>query len=191
MFEPGEPHSGPELRAAMTHLLAEGHEYLDALPLDTFFAPQGDRWSPAEHIRHLRKGTAPVARALRIPAWLLRLRFGRGPGVSRDFRTLRDTYRGVLARGGQAGRFAPSPEVAPPDPASRRAAIMRAWDTVVGAVNAAGGRWSESSLDQTGLPHPLLGLLTVREMLAFTAYHTSHHLALIASRDVRGRLTRA
>jgi hypothetical protein len=166
----------------MTHLVAEAHQYLNALPLDTFFAPQRDRWSPAEHIRHLRKATAPVARALRIPAWILRLRFGEGAGTSRDFRTLRETYHGVLARGGQAGRFAPSPEPAPPDPAGRRAAIMGAWNTAVEGVDAASGRWSESSLDRTALPHPLLGLLTVREMLAFTVYHTSHHLALIASR---------
>jgi hypothetical protein len=170
----------------MRRLAAEGREYLDALPLDAFFTPQGDRWSPAEHIRHLRKTTVPVARALRMPAWLLRLRFGRGAGTSRDFRTLRDTYRGALARGGQAGRFAPTRESTPIDPAGRRAAIMGAWDEAVSAVDAAGGRWSESALDRTGLPHPLLGLLTVREMLAFTVYHTSHHLTSIASRVDRG-----
>jgi len=185
MFEPGAPHTGPELRAAMTHLVARAHDYLAALPLDTFFAPQGDRWSPAEHIRHLRKATAPLALALRIPPWLLRLRFGRGAGTSRDFRTLRETYRGALARGGQAGRFAPSPESAPADPVGRRAAIMGAWGNAVRGVDAASGRWSEASLDRTGLPHPLLGLLTVREMLAFTVFHTSHHLALVANRVAR------
>jgi len=186
VFDPGEPQSGPELRTAMRRLVAEGREYLDALPLDTFFAPQGDRWSPAEHIRHLRKSTAPVARALRVPAWLLRLRFGRGAGTSRGFRTLRETYRSALAGGGQAGRFAPSPESAPADPPARRAAIVGAWDEAALAVDAATARWSESSLDRTGLPHPLLGLLTVREMLAFTVFHTSHHLNLIASRVDRG-----
>jgi len=185
MFEPGEPHSGPEHRAAMTQLVARGHEYLDALALETFFARQGDRWSPAEHIRHLRKATAPVARALRIPAWLLRIRFGRGAGTSRDFRTLWETYRGALARGGQAGRFAPSLEPAPADPAGRRAAIMGAWDSAVRALDAASTRWSEPALDRTALPHPLLGPLTVREMLAFTVFHTSHHLALIANRVAR------
>ena len=182
MFEPGEPQSGSELRTAMRHLVAEGRGYVEALPLGVFFAPQGDRWSPAEHLRHLRKSTVPVARALRMPAWLLRLRFGRGAGTSRDFRTLRDTYRGALAQGGQAGRFAPTRESTPIDPAGRRLAIIGAWDDALSAVDAAGRRWSESALDRTALPHPLLGLLTVREMLAFTVYHTSHHLTLIASR---------
>jgi hypothetical protein len=186
MFDVGEPESGTQLRAAMRRLVTEAHEYLRALPNHAFFAPQGDRWSPAEHIRHLRKSTAPVAQALRVPAWLLRLRFGQGAGTSRNYPTLRDTYRGVLAQGGQAGRFAPSPEPAPTDPTARRAAIMSAWDAAVGALDTASARWPEASLERAWLPHPLLGLLTVREMLEFTVYHTSHHLALVASRVDRG-----
>jgi hypothetical protein len=186
MFDPGEPENGVQLRAAMRGLVTEGHEYLRAVPNPAFFAPQGDRWSPAEHIRHLRKSTAPVAQALRVPAWLLRLRFGQGARTSRDYRTLRDTYRGVLAQGGQAGRFAPSPEPAPTDSTARRAAIMRSWDAAVGALETASARWPEASLERAWLPHPLLGLLTVREMLEFTVYHTSHHLALVASRIDRG-----
>src|SRR5687768_6412174 len=136
MFDVGEPESGTQLRAAVRRLVTEAHEYLGALPNHAFFAPQGDRWSPAEHIRHLRKSTAPVANALRLPAWLLRLRFGRG-GASRSFLTLRDAYRGVLAQGGQAGRFAPSPEAVPADPVSRREAIMAAWADAVVALDRA------------------------------------------------------
>ncbi len=183
MFETGTPHSGQEMAAALTRLVAEGHRYLDALPAETFFAPQGDRWSPAEHVRHLRKSTAPVTRALRLPWWILRLRFGRGPGGSRGFATVREVYLGALARGGQAGRFAPGPEPAPADPAARRAAIMRAWRAAAQDLEAAAARWSEPALDRAWLPHPLIGLLTVREMLGFTVYHTAHHLTQVARRQ--------
>jgi len=181
-LDPGRPGSGLELRAALDRLVAEGHETLALLDDATFFAPQGDRWSPAEHIRHLRKTTAPVAKALRAPAWLLRFRFGRGKSPSRDFITLRDTYRGLLAAGGQAGRFAPSPEAPPADPKQRRAEIMAAWEDAAGELDAVSTRWSEAKLERAWLPHPLLGLLTAREMLAFTVYHTSHHLTLVAGR---------
>lgn len=182
MFDPENPATLPELRAALTRLVAEGGEYLATLPSATFFAPQGHRWSPAEQVRHLRKSTAPVAEALRLPAPLLHARFGRGAATSRDFLTLRDAYRGLLAEGGQAGRFAPSPEPAPSDPSARRAEIMSAWLQATGDLDAAAAHWSEDSLEQAWLPHPLLGLLTVREMLAFTVYHTSHHLTQIAAR---------
>ncbi|MCB9182399.1 MAG: DinB family protein [Flavobacteriales bacterium] len=40
-------------------------------------------------------------------------------------------------------------------------------------------RWSESDLERYLLPHPLLGKLTLREMLYFTLYHVQHHQALV------------
>lgn len=36
-------------------------------------------------------------------------------------------------------------------------------------------KYSEQELDQTILPHPLLGKITLREMLYFTIYHVEHH----------------
>ena len=36
-------------------------------------------------------------------------------------------------------------------------------------------RLSENELDKYILPHPLLGKLTLREMMFFTIYHTQHH----------------
>ena len=35
---------------------------------------------------------------------------------------------------------------------------------------------SEHKLDRCILPHPLLGKLTLREMIYFTIYHMEHHL---------------
>jgi len=38
------------------------------------------------------------------------------------------------------------------------------------------GDWSELQMDRIRLPHPVLGKLSVREMLFFTLYHNQHHL---------------
>lgn len=45
--------------------------------------------------------------------------------------------------------------------------------------------WTEQDLDTVLLPHPLLGKLTVREMLYFTIYHAQHHQMLV-DRDLSG-----
>ena len=180
-FDPGAPYLGRDLQHSLTELVAEGAACLDALPEPVFFAPQGDRWSPADHIRHLRKSTAPVGRALALPRLVLRFRFGTRSGPSREFIPLRDVYRGVLASGVQAGPFAPSPHSGPLD-AARRRAIMAAWQNAAAELSAAAGRWSEPALDRYRLPHPALGQLSIREMLEFTVYHTSHHLNLLTSR---------
>ena len=44
-------------------------------------------------------------------------------------------------------------------------------------------RWDESKADQWMVwKHPLLGKMTAREMLYFTAYHTRHHLATLTAK---------
>ncbi len=182
MFDTGEPSTKTELVAALKRLTWEGSRALGTMPLDVFFAPQGDKWSPAEHALHLQKSSAPLALGLRLPAWLLRMRFGRPTRQSRSFTELRDDYRRALAEGGQAGRFAPAREGPAPNPDERRGEILIQWLLTNGRLFNVLARWREDRLDAVQLPHPLLGMLTVREMAAFTVYHTSHHLTLVMQR---------
>lgn len=42
--------------------------------------------------------------------------------------------------------------------------------------------WRDADLDRYLLPHPLLGKLTLREMLFFTLYHNYHHVQSVAAR---------
>lgn len=182
MFDTGEPFTRTELADALTRVHAQGAAWLDTLPDETFFAPQGSAWSPAGHIRHLRKAAAPLAQALQAPRLLLRLRFGRPPLPSRPFAEVRTAYLAALAAGGQAGRFTPSPEAAPADLPARRREIMTSWQAANIAVARGIGRWSDAGLDHTCVPHPLMGKMTLRDIVGFTAYHTAHHLERIAER---------
>lgn len=185
-FETGEPQSLAELGQALNRLVAEGVSYLAPLSDGAFFAPQGSAWSPAEHVRHLRKSSAPLVTALKLPQLVLRLRFGGRSGASRSFREMRDLYLARLAAGGGAGEFAPRPEPPPAHPVDRRREIVNAWTAVTVELGNAMNRWSESALDRHQLPHPLLGPLSVREMLEFTVYHTAHHLRRIEERSRAG-----
>lgn len=182
LVETGAPESLPELRSTFERIVTEACEWLGRLHSADFFAPQRDRWSPAQHVRHLRKSTAPLVYAYGLPRIVLRLRFGRARRPSRGFVELREVYRAALGAGGQAGRFAPSPEPPPADPARRQSEIIQVWQLTNAELLRRLGRWSETSLDAVQLPHPLLGKLTAREMLAFTTYHTAHHLNLVLSR---------
>ena len=176
------PSSGAEMSHALGQLLASGISQLTSLSDETFFAPQGAAWSPAEHIRHLRKSAAPLVMALGLPHWLVRLRFGVPTRPSRSYEEVRDVYLQKLAAGANAGRFAPSPEPQPGNLTARRQEILSYWARATTGLQNAIAKWPEDALDRHQLPHPVLGLLTVREMLAFTVYHTSHHLNRIAER---------
>lgn len=182
-FDAGTPYAIEDLARSLMRLTREGIRFAEAMSTDRFFKPQGDRWSPAEHVRHLTKSTAPLLLAYRLPRWALRLRFGVAREPSRTFEGLRQDYLATLGTGGQAGRFAPSRERAVTDPALRRAAILEAWRGGNERLVRLWGRWRAQDLDRALLAHPLLGKLTAREMAIFTVYHSSHHLSLIATRS--------
>jgi hypothetical protein len=187
MFETGEPHTGVELMAALGRVQEEADAYLRALPSTVFFARQGPAWSPDEHARHLGKSLGPLTRVLRWPRPVIGLLFGRHRGQGRTFADLRRHYQATLAAGAQAGRFAPRAQPPPADLAAGQDAILGRLAATVRAVQIAVQRWPEPALDQYRLPHPLLGRLTVREMLAFSVYHHAHHLRRIAERSDDGR----
>jgi len=90
-------------------------------------------------------------------------------------------YKEKLAAGGRAsGRFIP-PDVAASALDPTIVDIRRTIASMTKRVNG----WSEADLDRYLLPHPLLGKLTVREMLFFTIHHAQHHQALV-ERDYTG-----
>jgi hypothetical protein len=95
---------------------------------------------------------------------------------------MKDVYLARLARGASAGRFAPSPNRVFDD--EQRRQIMALHAAAVDELAAALLRWPERALDTTRMPHPLLGAITVREMMFFTLYHNRHHVD-----GVRRRLT--
>ena len=147
---------------------------------DQFFAPLGVAWSPAEQVRHLTRSMTPLLPVLRLPKLALRLLFGRSHASSATLGALRVRYQRALDAGGQAGKYAPTPETGSGRP--RRNAIMDAHSETIRGLTAAMARWSDEELDSYRLPHPLLGKLTVREMLLFTVLHNEHHVAVAERR---------
>jgi hypothetical protein len=171
------PATRDALVAALDRVHRESIDYWQAYTTADFFAPMGAAWSPADHVRHLTKSMRAVTTGLRWPRLALRVAFGRPRRPSRSYSALRADYRAALARGGQAGKYAPSPLSAAGDSApDARARIMASHAAAVGALGQAADRWSEAALDRYHLPHPFLGPLTIREMLAFMLYHNVHHV---------------
>jgi hypothetical protein len=117
LFATGEPFSAAEIVAAMTRLHAESETYLAAIPAAEFAAPQGEKWSPADHVRHLAKSTYPLVGALGLPKLLLGLRFGRSRTGSRslpDSRIYRRCGRPERRPGGSHPRRKRPPPTPPP-----------------------------------------------------------------------------
>ena len=175
------PQTRQEIVGSFAEQDAASQSYWNAFDTTTFFAKIGSSWSPADTVRHLNKSTRPVAQALATPKILLRFKFGRAKRPSLTYPELRARYDKALSEGGQAGRFGPS-DHAEGDLEAWRRTIMAEFVQVNRRLRDAIERWSETSLDRLQLPHPLLGNLTVREMLFFTLYHQRHHIEVVDRR---------
>ena len=156
--------------------------YWNRFPTTTFFEPLGDAWSPSDNLRHLTKSSRPLAKALAVPRLALWFRFGRSKRPSTSFEEVRDLYRSKLAVTDLSNNpFGPSKRDEP-DREAWRARLMRERDEVHASLIAAIRRWSEKALDRYQLPHPLLGMMPVRDLLYFTLYHEQHHREVVERR---------
>lgn len=174
---------GPELaerlRASHDALIAT----VTSLPEGLRTAPASGKWSPAQHLEHIRVGLALTDKVLGLPPILLRWRFGRPNRPGRDYDALVARYREKLATGGRApSRFVPGPVKGSGLPALN-ASIKKHVESLAGRSS----RWSDHRMDHFLVPHPLLGKITVRELFFFTTYHAEHHRALIERDVLAGR----
>ena len=86
-----------------------------------------------------------------------------------------EKYKEKLSKGGKAsGKFVPM-EVGLQEQRLLPKSIMYYTNKLCKLIENA----EEEHLDIYVLPHPLLGKLTFREMLYFTAYHVQHHHEII------------
>jgi hypothetical protein len=151
----------------------------------------GDGWTPVEHLDHLNIAVAAVARGFSMSRWMLRLRFGASRRGSRSMDQLRSDYVALLGAGaGASGPFVPERN-AEIDVSERRRTLLERWHRVNARLSAAVEGWSEKQLDRIRFPHPILGMLTARELLYFTTYHGYHHIAAAQRRLARHAPTTA
>lgn len=180
-----EPYSKADIITALGVQADSLYTFFMGVPPTQFSVGSDLRWSPAQHAQHLVQTMSPLASVLQWPALVRALQRvrpmaerARAPGwtkatsEARTYTEIRSDYQEVLRLGGQAPeRYLPrlnarrsQPELA----RSVQVSILSLQGTVRG--------WDENQLDTLLLPHPLMGLLSVREMLLFMLYHNGHHV---------------
>lgn len=138
------------------------NEFLDAAP---------GKWSAGQQLDHLCRSVAPLNLAFRLPDFALRMLFGSANRPSKSYEALVEKYQSRLEEGGRAsGRYVPGPVAW-----KSREKYMARLEQSVTNLKQVVMQLEDSQLDSLLLPHPLLGKLTLREMLYFTLYHAQHH----------------
>jgi hypothetical protein len=145
------------------------------IPATKFFIRQGETWSASDNLDHLIKSQKPTAKAMRLPKPTLREMFGSPEQSSRSYEAVCQVYRDELAKGGVAsGRYLPEQQ-SPEHAEEVKSELLNQFSKASTDLVSVAENWSEAELDEYLLPHPLLGKLTIREMLHFTIYHNLRH----------------
>jgi hypothetical protein len=166
-------------KSAIIEKLLENHASLhatvDCLPNQILNHSTNSKWTPVQHFDHITRSMRPLGILFKLPKWLLGAFFGRSNRDSRDYDRVVEKYLERLRKGGRAtGRFIPDQMTA-----FEKGPLLQDGKVTVEKLTRSLSRWSEEQIDTFILPHPLLGKLTVREMLYFTVYHIHHHRELI------------
>lgn len=177
MLDIGDPFSKTELSQAIQTVDQTITDYFGGLSPEVFFAHPPEVWSVGENLQHLVLTVSPITKAVLIPREKLSKRFGLADRPSRRYIEIRAEYKAGLQGGIVAPpQYVPVLDTLAGDPQLGQAQIMADWQEVSQGLTTHLDAWTESELDTFQLPHLLLGMMTMREMLFFTLYHNLHHL---------------
>jgi hypothetical protein len=155
-------------------------DFYSSFSLEQFFSKPERGWSPLENIKHLNLAITVVAIFLRKELSILLLLFGRGTSKLTIPEIIKN-YNDKLNAGSGAGVFTPLFSSVQIDPGKKEAEIkslQSSIQTLIGVVCY----WTDEEMDKTNILHPIMGIISVREMLYFNLYHLYHHSAKVEAR---------
>ena len=171
-----EINTNTELFAGLRDANQRVTRWFAQIPAKNFFTRRGEIWSAADNVDHLIRSHRPVSKALRLPKFTLQALFGKSEWESRTYEEICQIYRAEIAKGAQAsGRFLPDQQIDADNSEERKAGLLEGWSKASIELVLVSEKWNDNDLDGYVLPHPLIGKLTIREMLFFTIYHNLRH----------------
>ncbi len=168
-------HTKSEIIAALEIQKLEIPAFLENIPSEQFFDGSSERWSVGYHVQHITSAVNRVAGGL-LNAGVLPKR--EPATASRDFATMREFYLETLKNTPsetlrQLGSRVTLEEHT--DLEAYKTQLISNFENAITNFNNALEHFDETNLENLGMPHPVMGLLSSREMVFFIVYHNTHH----------------
>ena len=173
-----EIHDKSQIISALNAKVDAFNNYIMPLTKEQFEATPNGKWSAGQNLDHLIRAIKPLQLAYVLPKFALRILFGKTNRPSKTYHELVTKYKTKLSAGGKAS----GPFIPPTIKFERKDELIKKYTEQKQKLIAKVEKQSETDLDKYILPHPLLGKVTLREMLYFTIHHNEHHLESLESR---------
>lgn len=146
-------------------------EHIDSLSEQEFLYAENETWSAGQQLEHIVKSVVPLNTYMALPSIAKKLMFGTNKNHSKSYDDIVEKYVELIKSGGKAPK-AYEPKTIPFS--SKEQLISKLNYNLNKFLNSVVAT-KETDLDKFRIPHPLLGILSLREMLYFTDYHVIHH----------------
>lgn len=152
-------------------------EWLNNHPEEKWVLGPKGKWSTGQHILHLAQSSRLLNTALSYPKFLIKYKYGTSNRPSRNYEEVAKRYEQRLSENlERAEKFNKGlNEVS----IKERRRVIDSLQILNKKLQYKTGKLKDKHLDTLLLPHPLMGKMTLREIIMWTAHHTEHHLNIL------------
>ncbi len=155
------------------------YEWLESHPNENWVKGPEGKWNTGEHVIHLIQSENALNKALWLPKFYLKYKFGTNNRDNRTYNQIVRKYQEKLAD--NPGVVANISKKMPTIKLTNKISYITKLEKEKMKLINIFQKWTECDLDTFLLPHPLLGRMTIREIVIWTAYHTEHHYKILKS----------
>lgn len=146
-------------------------DYINGLNDDEFKFAYESKWTAGQQLKHILLCVSPLVQVFGMPSIMIEQNFGTTKTESRTYEKLLVDYLEKLNNGGKA----PSQYVPEIVTDNEKSELLNTLPKLIKKLNKEIEVFTENELDTLCIPHPLLGNISLREMLFNAIYHVKHH----------------
>jgi len=139
-----------------------------------------NKWNTGEHIVHLIQSENALNKALWLPKFYMKYKFGTNNRDNRTYPQVVKKYKDKLAVNPDV--VANISKEMPNISQGNKTTFIEKLDKEKTKLIKKFQKWDDNDLDTYLLPHPLVGRMTIREIVMWTAYHTEHHYNILRAK---------
>lgn len=168
-------------KLAIADLIEEKYQvlfdWLNQQPAENWETGPEGKWTTSQHILHLVNSLQLLNNALSYPRFFLKYKFGLSNRPSRSYEEVVKKYQDKLVenldKSIEFNKDLKSPLLKDKPRLMTRLQIQHK------KLQYKTRKISDFNLDTLVIPHPLMGKMTVRELIMWAAYHTEHHTSIL------------
>lgn len=162
-------------------LLEEKHkvllEWIENQPKEIWEKGPEGKWTTGQQIQHLADSLQLLNNALSYPRFFLKYKFGLCNRDSKSYEEIAKKYQEkLIVYKDKAAIF--NKKLKKPTQKNRERLLNRL-QIQNKKLQYKVRKVSDLNLDSLVIPHPLMGKLTIREIIMWTAHHTEHHTKIL------------